>query len=327
MLALTPPSSSPRPATREDVLACYELFLGRAPESPAVIASHLSGERDIWSLISTFYNSPEAVRRRLTQACADISAHQDGRNIEVAAAQEDAERLTTHIAEVWSRYGREEAYFSVLTNPKYLKDHLGIGDIEEFYATGAQEVADFEAVLQRNGIVAERDWTVLELGCGVGRIAEPFARRFRTYIGVDISAEHLGLARNRLAQRVVPNVELLLLSRFLEASPAYDVFFSVIVLQHNPPPIIHQLLDRAVAQLNPGGVAFFQAPCHLYDYAFSVAEYLDGQNRSEHMEMHALPQRVVFELLAKHGLTPIEVTPNARIGPLGFSYGFLARKA
>ena len=44
------------------------------------------------------------------------------------------------------------------------------------------------------------------------------------------------------------------------------------------------------------------------------------------MEMHPLPQRQVFALLAEHGLIPIEVVPNARIGPSGHSYSFLAQK-
>jgi hypothetical protein len=45
------------------------------------------------------------------------------------------------------------------------------------------------------------------------------------------------------------------------------------------------------------------------------------------MEMHALPQKYVFELFQKHGVTPIEVMPSDCIGPIGFSFSFLGRKA
>ncbi len=320
-------ASQLRLATAEDVSACYANFLGRPPEDRATIAHHLEGQPTVWEVIRRFHDSAEATRRRTSLACIKIDTEQNGRDCEVFAAPEDLARLTDHIREVWSRYGREEAYYSVLTNPKYLSETLGTADIEEFYGTGKLEVAGFETALLRNGISLDADWTVLEFGCGVGRIAEPFAQRCAAYVGVDISAGHLALGRARLGERAVDNATLIPLADFLSTPPPYDVFFSVIVLQHNPPPIIHQLLDHALACLEPGGLAYFQVPCHLYDYSFSVDRYLAGEGRHEGMEMHALPQRHIFALFARHGLTPIEVTPNGRIGDIGFSYGFLARKA
>src|SRR5271169_236009 len=41
-----------------------------------------------------------------------------------------------------------------------------------------------------------------------------------------------------------------------------DLFFSIIVLQHNPPPVILGILDAAFAGLRPGGLAFFQVPTY-----------------------------------------------------------------
>jgi hypothetical protein len=70
-----------RLATPEDVAACYEYFLGRPPESPAAIADQLHGDPALWTLIGNFYNSAEASRRRVEQACDYISAHQDSREI------------------------------------------------------------------------------------------------------------------------------------------------------------------------------------------------------------------------------------------------------
>ncbi len=45
--------------TRNDVIRCYRQFLGREPESDAVVASHLKGVKDVWSLIEKFMNSHE----------------------------------------------------------------------------------------------------------------------------------------------------------------------------------------------------------------------------------------------------------------------------
>ncbi len=321
------PDVASRTLAAEDVHAAYRLFLEREPEDEATVSALRTAHTDVWALVKAFYGAGEARRLRLAEACRTISLEQDGRDIEISAEPEAIAQLTDHIEAVWAKYGREEAYYSVLTNPKYLSDRLGSDDIEHFYRTGIAEVQRLHGLCLRNGVTPDPAWTVLELGCGVGRMAEPFAGHHARYIGVDISAEHLALARDRMAAREIADVEFQLLKTFLDTPPDYDLFFSTIVLQHNPPPIIHRLLDHALAHVRPGGYAAFQLPCHLYDYRFSVEAYLNGEGRHQHMEMHALPQRHVFDLLRQHGFTPLEVVPNERIGPLGFSYDFFAQKA
>jgi len=313
-------------ARAEDVVACYRLFLGREPENEDVVAAHLYHAPRLWDMIGMFFTSPESVLRRISEASAAISDQQDTSDVEWRASAAELPLLIEHIRQVWSRYGREEAYYSVLTDPAYLMERLETTDIESFYATGLLEMERFEAVCRRNFIEPDPSWEIFELGCGVGRVGEAFASKFSAYIGVDISAEHIAIAQKRLAERGLANTTLALLDDFLSGDASTDVFFSMIVLQHNPPPIIHDLLDLCLARVRPKGLAYFQVPCHLYDYRFCVTDYLAGQGQSETMEIHALPQRDVFALLARHGLNPIEVTPDDRIGPIGFSYTFLARK-
>jgi SAM-dependent methyltransferase len=315
-----------RQATAADVVACYEKFLGRQPEDPKIINAHLSAYPHLWDLIVAVHDSQEAQRRRIQLACALIAAEQDARGVAVEASPSETAQLTDHIRRVWSRYGREEAYFSVLTDPAYLRERLGVADLEAFYATGHVEVRRFENVCRRNGIEPVPAWSICELGCGVGRVGEAFAKHYRAYAGVDISPEHLAIARARLAERALENARWASLDEFQAGALTYDVFFSMIVLQHNTPPIMRMMLERGLQNLEPGGIAYFQVPCHLYDYRFSVAGYLAGEGRLEEMELHALPQREVFELLARHALVPLEVTPDDRIGPSGISYTFLARK-
>lgn len=321
------PPLGDRPASLFDIEACYQTFLGRACESPATAASHLADAPSLWTLIRRFQASREARRQRIYAASRDIYQDQDASGVDLALEESQAEALTARVKAVWSRYGREEAFFSVLTNPRYLFRTLRDEDIEDFYATGEAEVERFLAICRRNGVQPRPDWSVMELGCGVARMGEAFARRFSSYAGVDISAGHLAIAQDRLRSRDVTNASFRLLADFLVRDDGYDLFYSVIVLQHNPPPIIHQLLDISLSKLNPGGYACFQLPCFLYDYEFETGRYLADEDRAATMEMHALPQRHVFELLARHGLQPIEVLPDDRIGSIGVSYSFLARKA
>ncbi|MEH0196591.1 class I SAM-dependent methyltransferase [Caulobacter sp. CCNWLY153] len=321
----SPIISSDRPASLYDVHACYRLFLGRESETADAALSQLADSPSVWTLVSRFHGSAEAQRRRVSEASALIERAQDGRGVNLDLNEDQAQALTAHVEQVWSRYGREDAYFSVLTNPRYRAEHMGGAEVEEFYATGQEEVDHFLAACARNAALPPTG-PMIELGCGVGRMGEAFARRNLRYDGVDISAGHLHLARERLAARGVENARLRLLPDYLADDDRHDLFFSVLVLQHNPPPIMHRLLDTCLARLNPGGLAYFQAPCRLFDYGFETGSYLAGAARQEAMEMHALPQSAVFALLARHGLTPIEVTPDDRIGAIGISYTYLARK-
>jgi 2-polyprenyl-3-methyl-5-hydroxy-6-metoxy-1,4-benzoquinol methylase len=313
-------------ATPEDVAAAYRLFLGREPESRDVVETHLAAKPSVWDIVIRIYHSGEAERRRADAACGFISKHNDASKIETEAAPGDLTELTEHIRGVWARYGREEVYYSVLTNPQFLRERLSVADLEAFYESGVGEMRTFEEICRRNLITPDPKGSILELGCGVGRVGEAFARRYSSYTGVDISAGHLAIARQRFASGGLSNAELSTLEAFLASSETYDVFFSVLVLQHNPPPIIRDLLDECLARVRPGGLAYFQVPCQLYDYSFSVERYLAGEGRQEHMEIHAIPQRNVFALLSRHGLIPAEVTPNNRVGPIGLSYTFLASK-
>jgi SAM-dependent methyltransferase len=326
---LARPGSTDTPgriATIEDVAHCYRLFLDREMENLQAGEGHLADEPDLWTLIRKFHGAPENLLGKVFAASRFIQAVQDARNIDLALTDAQRAELTQHIEAVWRRYGRENAYYSVLTHPGYLADRITTANVEHFYETGAIELDAFRLVCARNGVEPDPRWSICELGCGVARVGAAFARQFAAYLGVDISAEHLAIARERLEAQGSGAPSLQLLPEFLSGTEGYDVFYSAIVLQHNPPPIIHQLLDACLARVNPGGYAYFQLPCYLDGYRFDVASYLAGAGRRDEMEMHALPQREVFALLAKHGLTPVEVVPDGRIGPIGMSYAFFARK-
>ena len=313
-------------ATLRDLIDGYRLFLGREPESAEVMVSHLSSAPSAWEIVERLHGSQEAQRRAESHAMGRISAEQDARGVELDASAEQMERLLAHVEQVWSAYGREEAFFSVLTDPRYLKERLGVDDLAAFYASGEAEADRVAETLRRNRVEPDPSWRVLELGCGVGRVSAALARRYAGFRGVDISAEHLALARRHFAESGEMTGEFQLLSEALRDERPFDFFFSIIVLQHNPPPIIRRLLDVFLAQVRPGGCAYFQVPAHLHGYRFSTSTYLAGEGWRETMEMHPLPQHEVLDLLTRHGFQPLEVRPDSLVGDLGFSYTYIARK-
>jgi SAM-dependent methyltransferase len=312
---------------RDDIIQGYQTFLGRDPETEEVIELFLSKKLDIWSWISIVAGSEEAKRRQLDRLSPAYMERTDPCRIEVDITPEAMQRLLQHVTKAWSRLGESDPYWSVLTAEKYHKNVITGRDLEQFYCSGARDIAELEAACTRNDIVIDHNCTVLDLGCGVGRIGEHFARRYAHYVGVDISPAHLQLARQRFRDQSIKNAKLALLPDFLDDNTSsFDIFYSLITLQHSPPPVIFYQLRHCLTRLRPGGYAFFQVPCQLYGYEFRLMDYLSRIGSCPDMEMHALPQPHVFRAFAECNVIPIEVLPFPRIGPIGFSYAFLAQK-
>jgi len=319
--------------TRDDVVWAYRTILGRDPEDENCIIHVLDSRLDLRELISSLLLSTEFRAKSVADASSLINSMHVMENIEVDVGDSDMERLLAHIRKVWSSHGQEEPYWSVLTDEKYRKSKISDSDVREFYASGAPLVDLFEANCRKNGIAPLCNWTILDFGCGMGRVGEHFAQRYKSYIGVDISADHLRLAESCFMQLRRSGVHLgecrfLLLPDYLADNRIqYDVFFSFIVLQHNPPPLIQYLLSHCLSRVRKGGLAFFQLPNYIHGYEFSVADYLSGKERHGPMEMHPLPQPYVFKLLARYAFEVLMALPHESIGPAGLSLVYLARRA
>jgi ubiquinone/menaquinone biosynthesis C-methylase UbiE/DNA-binding transcriptional ArsR family regulator len=95
------------------------------------------------------------------------------------------------------------------------------------------------------------DWTVADLGCGTGTLAEALAPFVRRVVGVDVSSPMLEMARRRLER--FDNVDLL--PGELESLPLedgqVDVAMMILVLHHLERP--EEAIREAARCLRPGG--------------------------------------------------------------------------
>ncbi len=107
---------------------------------------------------------------------------------------------------------------------------------------------------------------------------------------------------------------------------AFDLWFSHIVLQHNPPPVIASILRRMFSMLAPRGITIFQVPTYSPGYRFNVEEYL-AKPRQKNIEVHCLPQEIVFKLASDAGCTPLEVREDLAMGYPWISNVFVFRKS
>lgn len=149
----------------------------------------------------------------------------------------------------WNRRAVEDAaYYIASADPDQGDAFRGSGQRDvELYFEGLQHLLT-------------KDKTVLDIGCGIGRMDEFVAPHVGALIGVDVSGEMVRKATERLAH--IPN------ARFVEGDgfslpvddASVDIIFTHIVLQHTPRHVTASYFSDAFRALRAGGDFLFQMP-------------------------------------------------------------------
>jgi SAM-dependent methyltransferase len=316
--------------TPEEVLYAYRFLLGRDPENDSVVNHWLpvSG----WSkLREEFMASKEF--GELTEGPALQSQYgylvADPTRVDVDVSEREFARLLGHVQRAWERLGAERPHWSVLISHDFLPENI-TANLDRFYASSIDHWRLFEGAAARAGKQPSGDTTAFELGSGVGRMTAKMAKCFRDVVACDISAPHLLLARHHLRGLGIDNVTLLQLQDLgsLRALEPFDFFYSILVLQHNPPPLICRMLEVIFDKLRDGGCAYFQIPVAARQYEFSIESYLERIEAAEvAVEMHILPQKQLFQLLDDCRLRVVDFQIDGCCGPAFQSVSILAEKA
>lgn len=214
----------------------------------------------------------------------------------------------------WHHLGETEPHWSVLTNESYFQDNFQMNR-GAFYESGEAEIRAFASTLARVGVDCADMKRCLELGCGVGRVTVPLAKCFERVEAVDISSAHLHVAEEYVRSQQLTNVDF----RHLDGIDGvaelgeFDLLYTRIVLQHNPPPVMLRLLSDLLSRLRIDGLAYIQLPTYKAGYRFRIDEYLQQKNVTD-MEMHYLPQTALFGLLSRQGCRILEIREDDAIG-------------
>lgn len=230
--------------------------------------------------------------------------------------------------QTWLQLGNTQPYWSVLTNNKYRFENMGEKEVSDFYASGQEQLSAIIKTLIRNDVISDKseakDLDITEVGCGVGRVTKYLAQAFHRVAAIDISARNMEIASAMIQEE---NVSFTLYKKLEDYSrmPSTDIVYSVIVLQHNVPPVIEYILQAMLHSLKIGGVALFQVPTYREAYEFKAEEYISGLQDYK-MEMHILPQKRIFEIAYANGCIPMEVYQDTWSGQDDFSCTFVMKK-
>jgi SAM-dependent methyltransferase len=210
----------------------------------------------------------------------------------------------------WDELAGFNAEWAVLSDPE---TRFGTWDQERFFATGDEQIEKTMRVAAELGLPRAHG-SVLDFGCGVGRLSRALSRHFDRYTGVDISPEMVARARElsgSAEERTFLVNETPDLSAF--ESDSFDAVFSFLVLQHiGDRDQIRAYLAEFARVLVPGGLIAFQIPSSLpliyrigwrrrvyrVIRALGVSVERAQRLRMHNMSMQVLPERdvrAVFE--------------------------------
>jgi SAM-dependent methyltransferase len=304
------------------VMWAYRRLLAREPESEEVILTAMRLESPV-ALLEAILDSDEFQGRDATHRRQHCAPPLD---VEWQVPPALAGQLLSRVTDTWERLGEERPYWSVLTSPEYLPENAVTGQ-HSFYESGAGDLRMLVATLTRIGRRPSESPVVFEFGCGLGRVTSHLCREFDWVIACEVSAPHLAIAQQALNERNITNASLVQArTEGFGMSQSFDLWFSRLVLQHNPPPLIAAILEQALSMLRVKGVAIFQVPVYLAGYRFNVKEYLRGNYRHESFDMHALPQPAILEIGYRANCRLLEIREDDSTGPPWISQFFAFEK-
>lgn len=242
-------------------------------------------------------------------------AQQESRAIYRLDLTEDPETLSQlyeKTATYWRNEGSkaEEIYYSVVSSTSNRK-LLSSDERRVFFNSGEHFIRLCEGICTEFLKRPISQATALDFGCGVGRLSVHAAKRFKNVVSVDFSRNHLNeLSRN--IDEFFPDLKLRVKTyeisglADMENLPKTDFVYSLIVLQHNTPPVMARLLQRLLVSLKRKGVAAIQVPLYIPYYVFSSTNYLADPKAGSAMEMHILPKENMRDIAKSAGCTMVD---------------------
>jgi len=151
----------------------------------------------------------------------------------------------------------DEPYFTVLAHDKFRRANLTPEAEQEFFASGEEYVAHVLHTIRNEIAPGMQPRSILEFGCGPGRLAIPFSRRAKT-TAVDVSPAMLEHARHNARRFGAPPIDFQTLDEFRRGDEKFELVNALLVFQRMPPHEGLEILRMLMSRI--AGVGVFQLP-------------------------------------------------------------------
>lgn len=226
----------------------------------------------------------------------------------------------------WERWGGEHPYYGVLASDEFLSQNISDSARKRFFKSGENHVENVYSTIQAHLDPDFEPESVLDFGCGVGRLALAFAHRCPSVTGVDVSSSMLSEAEKNCQAANLHNVSFYQSNDELSAlSQEFDLIHSFLVFQHIPPSRGLRLCESLANHLKPGGILVLHiyyrcnAPWwirilvklrHMFPPLNMVRNLMRGVPFNQPpMQMNTYNLDTVVSLLTKNGLREFYMKP------------------
>jgi cyclopropane fatty-acyl-phospholipid synthase-like methyltransferase len=232
-----------------------------------------------------------------------------------------------HNDRTWEMLARKEPYWAVATWEKFRRQNLTNDTLQEFFQTGVDHIAFVLETIRRHLAPNFKPSSVLDFGCGVGRLLIPLAERCERVVGVDVSDTMLREAQENCHRRGLTNICLLKFENMdLAASRPFDLVHSFIVFQHISPKRGEALFRSLIQLVNTNGIGVFHFTYASKQQRSALRRLLvravrrAGGRFVPSMEMYTYHINRLFLILQEHGITRmhIEMTDHNFYGAVLF---------
>jgi ubiquinone/menaquinone biosynthesis C-methylase UbiE len=209
-----------------------------------------------------------------------------------------------------------------------------IDNIDDLFASGAEQVDNLLKYVGSLGIALNGD-RALDFGCGLGRLTQALAVRFREVYGVDIAPSLIDLANryNRYTDRCKYILNDAVDLNIFEAN-TFDFVYSYQTLHTMKPDLSKRYLREFVRVLAPNGMVVFQLAAEPAPTAkgrmfrLLPAPMINLYRRRKYgFEVYGVKKQDVIETIKQSGATVVDIRPDVGPGNGWSSFQYCAVKS
>jgi SAM-dependent methyltransferase len=157
----------------------------------------------------------------------------------------------------WEDLARREPYFALRVDDDDAVQSSRIAT-DAFFKTGEDDISALFAAMTTLFSRDVRFDSVLDFGCGAGRLTLPLARRVRHVTACDVAPTMLLHARQNAERAGLHNITFQSCDDAIASGASFDFVCSLLVFQYIPPSVGYGLIRSLAKRLTRDGIAALQ---------------------------------------------------------------------